>query len=172
MAALLRRVQPLMEQCTFQRLQEWFSGYSRSFVDDPEESAACALKEVHSRNVCDIMGRLADAAGLAAGEATLAVAVALLHDVGRFEQYRHYRTFRDSESINHALLGLQILRREGVLDGLPPLERRTITAAIGLHNVFKVPDGLPEHLLRYVQLIRDADKLDIWRVFIEFYTDT
>jgi hypothetical protein len=46
-------------------------------------------------------------------------AVALLHDVGRFPQYRRWRTFRDSESDNHARLSLEVIRHEAVLEHLP-----------------------------------------------------
>jgi HD superfamily phosphodiesterase len=33
-------------------------------------------------------------------------AAALLHDIGRFEQYRRYQAFVDSKSENHAALGV------------------------------------------------------------------
>ena len=41
----------------------------------------------------------------------IAEAVALLHDVGRFEQYKRYGTFNDRKSVNHAALGVEIMKK-------------------------------------------------------------
>ena len=152
-------------------LKEWFAAYWREFLTaDEEANRAIRLKEEHTRRVCVFMGRIAEHLGLEEGDRLLAEAIALCHDVGRFEQYRRYRTFKDSESVNHATLGTNVLRESGVLDALSDTERRTISQAVSLHNVFRLPDSLGERLARFVRMIRDADKLDIWRVFIEYYS--
>jgi HD domain-containing protein len=154
----------------FNRLREWFDAYCRKFLtDDEEANRNILLKEEHTRRVCVFMGRIAENLGLAEDDRLLAEAIALCHDVGRFEQYRRYRTFKDSESVNHAALGASVLRGCGILDALPDSERRTLCQTVSLHNVFRIPDGLGGSLARFVRMIRDADKLDIWRVFIEYY---
>ena len=48
---------------------------------------------------------------------------------------------------------------EGQIEAWSPV----IEAAIEYHGVFQVPDGLPENVLLFTQLIRDADKLDNFR---------
>jgi len=58
---------------------------------------------------------------------------------------------------------------EGVLAGLPEREQRTILNAVTLHNVLALPGHLDEEVRFFTRLVRDADKLDIWRVFIEHY---
>jgi len=45
----------------------------------------------------------------------LAKTIALLHDVGRFEQYERYRTFDDYKSEDHVHLSLNVLNQEEVL---------------------------------------------------------
>jgi len=99
----------------------------------------------------------------------LAQVVALLHDVGRFEQYRQFRTFKDSISVNHAELGAQILEDYEVLAPFYPRERSVIAHAVELHNVYAVPAKTPADVKFMLNIVRDADKLDIWRVFFEYF---
>jgi hypothetical protein len=96
--------------------------------------------------------------------------VALFHDLGRFEQYRRFGTFRDADSVNHAHLGVRVLTEEGLLRDADPADRTVILRAIALHNRFTLPERLDRRSSLLARLIRDADKLDIWRVFVEFYS--
>ena len=45
----------------------------------------------------------------------LAKLIALLHDIGRFEQIRLYHTFSDKDSINHAEFGAKLLFEDGLI---------------------------------------------------------
>jgi hypothetical protein len=99
----------------------------------------------------------------------LAETIALFHDIGRFPQYAQYRTYKDSISVNHGLLGASTLLEKKVLDRIPRREQDIIIDAVKFHNAFAIADIVDADKLRFVKLIRDADKLDIWRVFIEFY---
>jgi hypothetical protein len=99
----------------------------------------------------------------------LAEAIALFHDIGRFPQYARYKTFRDSVSVNHGLLGAQTLLKEGVLHCLPENEQELIIEAVKFHNTFSIPKKAHNDIIFFIKLIRDADKLDIWHVFIEYY---
>jgi len=96
--------------------------------------------------------------------------IVLLHDVGRFEQYTRHRTFSDAQSENHAKLTLAILRARHVLDRFDPQERSIIRRAIAYHNLPQIPPGVKDRtVLLYSRLMRDADKLDIWRLVIHYY---
>jgi len=107
---------------------------------------------------------------LAPEDKALAAAIAICHDVGRFPQYRDFGTFNDAVSVNHAALAVQTLTRERVLDGLDDGLRRMLLQAVAHHNVFILPENLDPVSRRFAQLIRDADKLDIWRVLIEYWS--
>ena len=161
----------LWNSAELDNLEQWFSGYCRSFyTPDQADQKNILLKEEHTHNVVRNMAELAQSLRLdAAGPDAAAEAVALFHDVGRFPQYARYKTFRDSISTNHAALGAAVLIEQKVLARLPRSERDLIVRAVTLHNVFSIPAGLDEETLRAVKMIRDADKLDIWRVFMEFY---
>ncbi|MFO0753956.1 MAG: HD domain-containing protein [Thermodesulfovibrionales bacterium] len=154
------------------RFRRWFSGYVRSFrLPDPGEQENIVLKEEHTRRVCENSVRIAEEEGLDRSGALLAETVALFHDLGRFPQYAEYRTFRDAVSVNHGELGARVLGEEGVLQQLPEREQGIIAAAVRFHNAFRVPDLTDPERVFFIRLIRDADKLDIWRVFFEYYEE-
>jgi hypothetical protein len=102
----------------------------------------------------------------------LAEAIALFHDIGRFPQYAQYKTFRDSISVNHGLLGAQTHLQEGILHSLPGYEQELISEAVKFHNTFSIPKKADDNITFFIKLIRDADKLDIWHVFIDYYEST
>ncbi len=159
-----------MDQNDLRHFKSWFSGYCASFsLPNAEDQRNLTLKEEHTRNVCENMLQVTRDLSLGIGETVLAETIALFHDVGRFPQYHEFKTFRDSISVNHAALGTKVLLENNVLKNVLPRERKIITDAVTLHNVFTLPGGLDAEALLHAKLIRDADKLDIWRVFTEYY---
>jgi len=159
-----------MEQSQLDALHTWFDNYVQTFEDIDEEGYRNILLKVeHTRKVCGNMALLAAGEGLAPEEARIADAVALLHDVGRFPQFRRWRTFRDSDSDNHARLGIEVLREQGVLARFPTAERLLIEEAVRFHNLLALPLRFRSPTSLFIRLIRDADKLDIWRVFLDYF---
>ena len=157
-----------MEKAHLDRLTSWFDAYVEPFLDtDAEAARNIRLKIFHTRKVCEAMAELAEGEGLSENESRIASATALLHDVGRFPQYRRWRTFRDSESDNHARLSIDVIREEHLLDGIDPEELLLVEEAVRFHNLLAPPASITSPTRRYINLIRDADKLDIWRVFTD-----
>lgn len=160
-----------MKEEDFLKFRAWFYRYVQSFYsDDAFIQENIRLKEEHSKRVCENASLIAKSKNLDNEDYYLVRTIALLHDIGRFEQIRKYRTFKDSESENHALLGVKILQTDGVLSGLPLEEQRIILTAIKNHNLLRIPDKLDKRTLFHSKLIRDADKLDIYKVLIDYYT--
>ena len=152
-----------------QRIAAWFDSFVATFqTAAPEVQRNYDLKIEHTARVRGAMERLTASLSLSPDDRALAAIIAVCHDVGRFPQYKQYGTFNDAASVNHASLALQTLKDEGVLAALAAESRRLILQAIALHNVFALPDNLDPSLGRFARLIRDADKLDIWRVLIEY----
>lgn len=148
----------------------WFHEYCRSFHSGPEEDQRnILLKEKHTMKVRGNMRRICGELSLNSEDVLLAETVALFHDIGRFPQYARYGTFVDAVSVNHALLGVEILNEKMVLSNLPEEERRLVIQAVRFHNAYALPHIEDDKELFFLKLIRDADKLDIWRVFIEYY---
>jgi HD domain-containing protein len=159
-----------MEQAQLDELHQWFEKYVQTYNDIDEEGFRNILLKVeHTRKVCEVMEFLATGEGLTPDEARIAAAVALLHDVGRFPQFRRWRTFRDSDSDNHARLGIEVIREQGILNGLPAAERLLIEEAVRFHNLLALPLRFTSPTALYIRLIRDADKLDIWRMFLDYF---
>jgi len=151
-------------------LKKWFSEYCSSFYSSNEEDRKnISLKEQHTYNVCKNIVLIAVEQSLTQNEIMLAETAALFHDVGRFSQYAKYKTFNDSISLNHGKLGAGILEKERLLKSLPEDEQELIIHTVKFHNAFSLPTLENQGMILFLKLIRDADKLDIWRVFTEYY---
>ncbi len=159
-----------MDQEDLILLKRWFADYCASFsLPNEVDQRNIAIKREHTHQVCLNAVRIAEDLDLDQQETRLAETIALFHDVGRFSQYQQHRTFDDSISVNHAVLGSKVLLENNVLGGLPKQEQDIIVRSVTLHNVFTLPDGLDNKSLLFAKLIRDADKLDILRVVIEYF---
>jgi hypothetical protein len=159
-----------MDQEDLILLKRWFADYCASFTMPSEvDQRNIAIKRDHTHQVCLNVVRISEDLGLIAPEARLSEAIALCHDVGRFPQYEQYKTFDDSISVNHAVLGTKVLLEHNALGSLPKHDQDIIVRSVTLHNVFTLPEGLDEQSLLFARLIRDADKLDILRVVIEYF---
>lgn len=150
--------------------KNWFSDYVRSFyLPNEEDQKNILLKEEHTFNVCENIVEIARALALSDKEMMLAETIAIFHDIGRFPQYAKYKTFRDRNSVNHGYLGAQILIEEKILQNLHDTEQELIIKSVRFHNTFSIPKIEKEDIIFFIKLIKDADKLDIWRVFLEYY---
>ncbi len=138
-------------------------------MKDEKEQRNISLKEDHTRRVCDNIIAIAKSESLGAELTLIAETIALLHDVGRFPQYAQYKTFRDSISVNHGLLGASTLIEKNVLSRLSERERDIVIDSVKFHNAFAIADIEDPDKILLLKLIRDADKLDIWRVFVCYY---
>ena len=159
-----------MEKEQVERFRAWFDDYVAGFYgDDKFINANIKLKEEHSKRVCDEMRYLADELGLDENQKRIAEVIALLHDTGRFEQFLKYRTYHDPRSVNHCVLGVDVLEREKVLAGVEEEEKELIEKAIEYHGMMELPGGLDGDCLLFSRLIRDADKIDIFYVVTDYY---
>jgi putative nucleotidyltransferase with HDIG domain len=153
--------------------KRWFSEFVKSFYSTNEEDQKnIFLKEEHTFNVCKNMIEITRELGLNDKDMLVAEVIALFHDIGRFPQYAKYKTFRDRKSVNHGFLGAETLIQEKILKDLPVDELELIVKAVRFHNAFSVPKSERKDIAFFIKLIKDADKLDIWRVFLEYYDAT
>jgi len=159
-----------MEQQQVENFRLWFDDYVNQFYgDDQYVNANLELKDNHSRRTCQETLHLAGELGLTDNQRRIAEVIALFHDIGRFEQFIKYRTYNDVRSVNHCLLGLDVLRRTKVLDSIDEKEKELIEKAIEYHGIKELPSGLNGQYLLFCKLIRDADKVDIFYVVTEYY---
>ena len=152
--------------------EEWFAAYAadRCVVEASRPSGDVGpmrLKIRHSMAVLNNARRMVSCEQFSAVQGRICLLAALYHDVGRFEQYLRFHTFKDKESCNHGQLGVRILKQEKRLDGEDSSTRKAVLAAVALHNRFALPEGLPDDMAIAAHVVRDADKLDILRVMDE-----
>lgn len=110
--------------------------------------------------------------------------IGLLHDISRFEQWSNYQTFIDKDSFDHGDYSVELLfEKEKILEyDIDSKWYPYIYIAIKNHNKLKIDEtALQEYCksqnINYnlantlCLMIRDADKLDIARIFCANPTD-
>ena len=105
-------------------------------------------------------------------ETDVAWLTGMLHDVGRFEQIKCYNTFNDAQSVDHANFGADLLFKEGLIDtyvdGFHDDKYGVIVEnAIRNHSAFRIDERLDEYTVMFCNILRDADKVDIFRVNVD-----
>lgn len=129
-------------------------------------------KVEHTFRVAGNCERIAESLGMGGEDAAFAWFLGLLHDMGRFEQVRRFGTFVDSVSVDHAEFGADLLFRENLIrefagEGFPEEDKALLETAIREHNKLTLPENLDERTGCFCNVIRDADKADIFRVVAE-----
>lgn len=121
------------------------------------------LKVGHIERTAQMARKIAESLNLKEEDIQLAELIGLLHDIGRFEQIRQYNTFLDKDSINHAVLGVEILFEQDNIRKFIEENKydEIIRKAILNHNKGRIEEGLNERELLHAKIIRDADKTDI-----------
>ena len=145
--------------CTF---ENYVSNYN---LNDPN----IYLKYKHTGKVAENCERIAKSLNLPMKDIDLAWEIGMLHDIGRFEQLRRFDTFIDTESIDHAEFGADLLFKDGLIQQFDDEKENyeLLEKAIRLHSLYRLPDDLSERELLFCQVIRDADKIDIYRANYE-----
>ncbi|MBN1756747.1 MAG: HD domain-containing protein [Chitinispirillaceae bacterium] len=152
------------------RIRHWFETYVlQFFTGDDHTDSALRIKVEHTKNVAIETCCIAASLDMDAEQCYLAEIIALLHDIGRFEQFSRYRTYSDRESEDHARLGVEVIGTTGVLERFTGEMQRFICSIVGCHNRITLPEMGDPLLLHYLRILRDADKIDILRVVTEYY---
>jgi hypothetical protein len=149
---------------------EIYEDYAAVFLskEDPEFRDHIHLKYEHISRVRNEMLKLCKAIDMTEEQAAFADMLALLHDIGRFEQFERYATFSDAESENHSQIAWEIIEKTEIRKLFSEKQSLVIREAILNHNLPAVPSNASEEISFYSRLLRDADKLDIWRVTIRY----
>lgn len=145
-------------------VRHWFDDYVDGFRHAGELHELLELKRAHSLRVAVNTRKIASALGWSARDVDLAEVGGLLHDIGRFPQYRDHRTFADAQSVDHGDLGADILARDFPWTQVTLLERQALELAVRHHNARRIPAPLPAHALPLLKALRDGDKLDVLAV--------
>ena len=165
-----------------------FAEYVRNY--DPSDEKI-KLKIDHTYRVAGLCQRIAESLGLSEPDVDIAWLLGMLHDIGRFEQIRRFGTFNDAQSVDHAEFGADLLFKEGLIrkfaegyyeecelarSGNEEAEKiiknnehhnkdtGLLEMAIRQHNKYRVKEDLTERQRMFCDILRDADKVDIFKV--------
>lgn len=165
-----------------------FAEYVRNY--DPSDEKI-KLKIDHTYRVAGLCQRIAESLGLSEPDVDIAWLLGMLHDIGRFEQIRCFGTFNDVQSVDHAEFGADLLFKECLIrkfaegyyeecelarSGNEEAEQiiknnehhnkdtGLIEMAIRQHNKYRVKEDLTERQRMFCDILRDADKVDIFKV--------
>lgn len=165
-----------------------FAEYVRNY--DPSDEKI-KLKIDHTYRVAGLCQRIAESLGLSEPDVDIAWLLGMLHDIGRFEQIRRFGTFNDAQSVDHAEFGADLLFKEGLIrkfaEGyyeeceLAEPENQEdeqiiknnehhnkdtglLEMEIRQHNKYRVKEDLTERQRMFCDILRDADKVDIFKV--------
>lgn len=165
-----------------------FAEYVRNY--DPSDEKI-KLKIDHTYRVAGLCQRIAESLGLSEPDVDIAWLLGMLHDIGRFEQIRRFGTFNDAQSVDHAEFGADLLFKEGLIRKFAEgyyeecelarswneeaeqiiknnehhnKDTGLLEMAIRQHNKYRVKEDLTERQRMFCDILRDADKVDIFKV--------
>ena len=151
-------------------MHAWMTDYMKSFyTSDEEVQRGILIKETHTGYVTSNSVELAKYLKLNRHDVELAEIIGLFHDVGRFRQYSIYKTFNDADSEDHADLAIKVIDELDFFKKLSAEDFEIVKFAIQQHNKKEIAPSDDEKKILFAKIIRDADKLDIYRVLEPFF---
>ncbi len=143
--------------------QDKFNNYLKNYDLEDEK---IKLKIKHTYKVVVLSEYIAKEIKLDDENINVAKIIALLHDIGRFEQVKQTNDFLDSNILEHANYGVKVLFEDNLIRNFVDDKSydNIIKKAIYNHNKYDIEKGLDKLELLHSKIIRDADKLDNFRV--------
>lgn len=131
------------------------------------EDKQIRFKYEHSLRVMKIAHKISIKSKFSKEDRHICKIAGLLHDYGRFSQWKEYQTYSDINSIDHGDLGVKLLFDNNEIINFESDKTfyDEIYDAIKYHNKAYIKNDLSEHNKRICKVVRDADKLDIFYLF-------
>ena len=149
-------------------LTDKFTNYTKEFDMNDKN---IERKYFHSLRVMNLAESIAISEKLNENDIEISIVAGLLHDYARFTQWTNYHTYSDLKSIDHGDLGVELLFNQNEIlnlyDNIKNYDE--IYDAIKYHNKYSVSNKLSNHNKKIAYIVRDADKLDIFDIFIKGY---
>lgn len=123
-----------------------------------------ALKKVHTLEVVDVTKDLCKRLKLDEERSFIAILIAYFHDLGRFHQVKMINSFSE-KTYNHAEKSVDVIKSESYLNLFEVDEKwhQVIYQAVLNHSKHSIEENLSEEERFFANIIRDADKIDIYR---------
>lgn len=120
------------------------------------------MKVGHIIRVAENCKKLAIHLKLTEEQIQLAELIGLLHDIGRFEQYKIVDRSQ-KEKFDHGEAGVEVLKKDNYIRKYIKESSydEIIFTAVYEHNKYQLSEGLSQDKELFCKIIRDADKLDL-----------
>ncbi len=139
----------------------------KDFLNEYEDKSDLGfeLKIVHTYYVAENAKKIAQELKLSKEDIELAELIGILHDIGRFEELKITKEL-NSVKFDHAGHGSKMLFEKGIIRKFIEDNQydNIIKKAIENHSKLEIEKDLDERTLLHSKIIRDADKIDNYRV--------
>ena len=137
-------------------------------------------KIIHSNNVAKNACNIAKSLNLDKDNVELATAIGYFHDIARFKQWQRFKTYSDKLSFDHGDEALNILFKQKLIEKFKVDKKyyNIIAFCVKNHNKFNISINEletefkdeffnSEQMILHAKIVRDADKLDLYRIMKE-----
>ena len=147
----------------------YFDEFTKSHIKGIEVSLTdnLKLKREHSLRVSELCNQIAQSQQLEKNDCKLAELIGLVHDMGRFPQYVKFQNFDDFKTEDHALLGVKLLDDADFFKELSDDDQQIVRQSVEAHNKSTITSK-DKRIILFSQILRDANKLDIWDMAVSF----
>jgi len=139
-----------------------FKKYLKPFLSAQFRDDVNVLRNIiHTEKVVENILILADSLELSENEKNTAEVIALFHDIGRF-----WILLQDQTEVNkydHAQASIQYLLTNRTFTSLDESAKNNLIEIIQNHHLSAIQRKDNDSAFFFIRLLRDADKLDIWR---------
>ena len=150
---------------TYDSAKKYFEKFLNENFDIKNEKINHKIN--HTYNVVENAKYLCDYLKLDKTNTELALIIALLHDIGRFDQAKEMQTFReDITNFDHATLGVKLLFEKSEIKNYVDNKQfyPIIKKAIANHSKYILDEtDMTDIEILHSKIIRDADKIDSFR---------
>lgn len=140
------------------------------------QDSKVSKKLAHMMRVAKLSKELATQLNLVEEQIQVAELIGLLHDIGRFEEYRIFNKkvnpiMPEKTQFNHGEVGIHILKKENYIRNF--VEEDTydniLLTAVYEHNRYELSRGLTKEGELFSKIIKDADKIDLMYEAVAIY---
>ena len=137
--------------------------YLKPFLSNQYKDDNYVLRNIiHAEKVVENILILADSLELSESEKNTAEVVALFHDIGRFWILLQEQSER--QKYDHAQASVQYLITNHTFNSLDESVKENLIEVIQNHHLPETQKKDNSAVYFFMRLLRDADKLDLWRV--------
>ncbi|MCT4575272.1 MAG: HD domain-containing protein [Alphaproteobacteria bacterium] len=156
-----------------ERTVDYFESLAKPFLENKnlsdDQKTKVDIKYSHPYRVAKLSEEFADYFNMSKEDADMFYVIALLHDVGRFEQIKVFNSFSDKDTMDHGDLSERVISElDFIKNHFSTEDFDIICKAIKNHNKLTIDNKITDdRTLYFCKMIRDIDKLDIYKVYIE-----